>query len=176
MDQQEEIRQPVSEEGAGQQPEIKEKHHGKKASETETLKAELAEQGDRFLRLAAEYDNYRKRTERERQSSVAYGMAAAVEAFLPVFDALEKAAAADCADSEYKKGVEMVCELYQAALKLLGVEEIAAEGEPFDPTVHYAVSRETKESADSGTVISIFQKGYKLGDRVLRPAMVTVAE
>lgn len=170
---QEEIRQSVPEENAPQ-PEPKGKH--KKAQELDALKAELAELNDRFLRTAAEYDNYRKRTEREKQSSIAYGMATAVEGLLPIFDVLEKAAAAECADAEYKKGIELIVSMYKTTLGLLGVEEIAAEGQPFDPTVHCAVSRETKEGFDSETVVMVLQRGYKLGDRIIRPAVVTVAE
>lgn len=174
MDQQEELKKTQMEEDAQPQPEAKGKH--KKTSEVETLKAELTALNDRFLRTAAEYDNYRKRTEREKQASVAYGIMTAVEGLLPVFDVLEKAVAADCADAEYKKGVRLISDMYKTTLGLLGVEEIAAEGQPFDPAVHCAVSREAKEGIASEMVVTVLQRGYKLGDRIIRPAMVTVSE
>ena len=144
--------------------------------EVATIEDEMTELNDRLLRLAAEYDNYRKRTEREKQASISYGISGTVETLLPAFDVLEKAASADCTDPEYKKGVEMTVELFRAAFAMLGVTEIEAEGKLFDPELHSAVSREAKEGVESETVVTVLQKGYKLGDRVIRHAVVTVAE
>ena len=138
--------------------------------------ARMAEMNDCMLRLAAEYDNYRKRTEREKQASISFGMSTTVETFLPAFDILEKAAMAECTDADYKKGVEMTVELFKAAFAALGVTEIEAEGKPFDPALHSAVSREAKEGVESETVVTVLQKGYMIGDRVIRHAVVTVAE
>ena len=146
------------------------------APEETDANAKLAEMNDCLLRLAAEYDNYRKRTDREKQASISFGISTTVETFLPAFDILEKAAAAECTDADYKKGVEMTVELFKAAFSALGVTEIEAEGKPFDPELHSAVSREVKDGAESETVVTVLQKGYKIGDRVIRHAVVTVAE
>lgn len=153
----------------------KEKHK-KKHQEIDELNQQLEEINSLFLRTAAEYDNYRKRTEREKQASVAFGVLNTIEHLLPVFDVLEKAAAAECSDAEYKKGVEMTVELFRTSMGELGIEEIEAEGKLFNPELHYAVSRETKEDAESETVVNVLQKGYIMGNRVVRHAMVTVAE
>ncbi|MEA4911916.1 MAG: nucleotide exchange factor GrpE [Oscillospiraceae bacterium] len=148
----------------------------KKKPEAEHLKKELDEIRDRLLRTAAEFDNYRKRTEREKQSSVAYGSAAAVTKLLPVLDNLERAAQADSSDEEYKKGVLLTLDQFKKSLDALGVREIEALGKEFDPAVHNAVMREAAEGKESGTVTKVLQKGYRMGDRVLRPSMVAVAE
>ncbi|MEA5050705.1 MAG: nucleotide exchange factor GrpE [Oscillospiraceae bacterium] len=160
------------------QAEAEEEHkkEKKKRPEAEHLKKELDDIKDRLLRTAAEFDNYRKRTEREKQSSVAFGAASAVTKLLPVLDNLERAAEADSADEEYKKGVLLTLDQFQKALSALGVQEIEALGSEFDPAVHNAVMREAAGDKRSGTVTKVLQKGYRMGDRVLRPAMVAVAE
>jgi len=158
---------------AQQKPE-KEKPKSKKTKD-DCLKDEYDELNDRFLRLAAEYDNYRKRSEKEKQSSVSYGITFAVEHMLPVLDVIETAAAAESSDEEYKKGVEMTVAMFKAAFETLGITEIEAEGKKFDPEFHCAVAQEKKEDAENGDIVTVIQKGYKLDDKVIRHSMVTVA-
>lgn len=151
------------------------KEKDKKIDETEKLKAEIAELTDQLLRTAAEFDNYRKRTDREKASSINYGIGNAIEKLLPVLDTLERAAAADSTDEEYKKGVELTLESFMSALQALGVEEIPALGQPFDPEVHCAVLREENSEAENGAITSVMQKGYRMGEHIIRYAMVVVA-
>ncbi|MEG0752100.1 MAG: nucleotide exchange factor GrpE [Oscillospiraceae bacterium] len=146
------------------------------ALENESLTAELNAQKDKLLRTVAEYDNYRKRTEREKAESANYGIASAVEKLLPALDALELATLADSTDEKYKKGVEMTLVMFQNALSQIGVEEIEAQDVKFNPNVHNAVAREACEDKESGTITRVLQKGYSLNGRVLRPSMVAVAE
>lgn len=147
-----------------------------KDAELDRLREEVAGLTDKLLRTAAEYDNYRKRTEREKTACIGYGTSGAVEKLLPVLDTLERAAVAESGDAEYKKGVLMTLDGFKSALNALGIEEIPAEGQPFDPELHCAVTRDTNSGRQSGTVVSVIQKGYIMGDRVVRHAMVTVAE
>jgi molecular chaperone GrpE len=156
--------------------ESKKKEKGKKSNELDQLKEELGQLNDRLLRTAAEFDNYRKRTEKEKLQSISYGCGTAIDKLLPVLDNLERAAGVDCSDAEYKKGVDMTLDSFRAALTALGVSEIEAEGVAFNPELHCAVSREQHDDAPSGSIIRVLQKGYKLGDRILRYAMVSVAE
>lgn len=146
------------------------------AKESSPLEAELVKTKEQLLRTAAEYENYRKRTDREKQQSISYGCGTAVERMLPVLDSLEMAAAADSTDAEYKKGVLLTVELFKKALTNIGVDEVDCLGKPFDPEIHNAVMREQREGTESGTITAVLQKGYKLGDRVLRHPMVSVAE
>ena len=130
---------------------------------------------DRFLRLAAEYDNYRKRTAKEKEALWAQAKADTAVAFLPVYDNLERALKQETADEAYKKGVEMTMAGLKDILSKLGVEEIPALGETFDPALHNAVMHVEDESAGENTVVDVFQAGFKLGDKVIRFAMVKVA-
>ncbi len=137
---------------------------------------QAAKQKDVLLRTAAEYDNYRKRTAREKETVYADATSDAVKEFLPVADNLERALEQkDCSAEDLRKGVEMVLKQMQDALKKLGVTEMGKEGEPFDPALHSAVAHVDDESAGENTVTKVFQKGYKIGDRVVRHAMVQVA-
>ena len=145
------------------------------AAELEAAKAETAKTKDLFLRTAAEYDNYRKRTTREREAAFGNGVAHAVEKLLPVIDTLEMAAAAATADENYKKGVTMTLTKAYAVLKEMGVEEIPAQDQPFDPNVHSAMMQQPVEGVEAGTVVQVFQKGYTLNGRVIRHAMVVVS-
>ena len=145
--------------------------------ENERLKAELEDVKDKLLRTAAEYDNYRKRTEREKHDSSSFGAANAIAKLLPAVDAIDRAAEAESTDAEYKKGVEMTFSMLESALAQAGAEEIEALGAPFDPNFHNAVATdEAGDEHESGTVTRVLQKGYKLGDRVIRPSMVAVAQ
>ena len=137
---------------------------------------ELEHQKDLLLRTAAEYDNYRKRTAKEKQSAYADATAEAVQAFLPVEDNLERALAQkECSAQDLRKGVEMVQKQMRAALGKLGVTEMGKEGEPFDPAVHSAIAHVEDKGSGENIVTKVFQKGYKIGDKVVRHAMVQVA-
>ena len=136
-----------------------------------------AELKDQLLRTAAEYDNFRKRSAREQDASFNNGVGFAVNQILGILDTLEMAANAPTTDENYKKGVVMTLDKAAAALNTLKVEEIPAQGQPFDPNLHAAVQQvPAEEGVESGTVVQVYQKGYRLGDRVIRHATVVVAE
>ncbi len=150
--------------------------------ELEQVRAQLAAaqdekkaQDDRYLRLAAEYDNFRKRSQKEKEATWANAKADTVAALLPVYDNLERALKQETSDSAYKKGVEMTMNQLNEVFKKLGVETIDAQGQPFDPVYHNAVMHEEDENLGENTVAEVFQTGFKLGDRVIRCAMVKVA-
>ena len=135
---------------------------------------ELTALTDQYQRMLAEYANYKRRTEQEKQQIGAFTKAELLTALLTSVDNMEKAIAAP-AGEDYKTGVDMVLRQFMDALHKLGLEEVGVEGEPFDPNIHNAVMREDAEDIEQETVTAVFQKGYKIGDRVLRPAMVKVA-
>ena len=124
--------------------------------ELETLKKNLSDQEDKYLRLAAEYDNYRRRSQKEKESAWADSKA-------------------ETADEAFKKGVEMTMTQLKEILAKLGIEEIPALGETFDPNLHNAVMHVEDESAGENTIVDVFQAGFKSGDKVIRFAMVKVA-
>ena len=144
-------------------------------TELESLKDQVAQQEDKYLRLAAEYDNYRRRTAKEKDSIWNDAKADAAVAFLPVYDNLERALKQETADEAYKKGVEMTMTQLKEVLTKLGIEEIPALGEPFDPNLHNAVMHVEDEGAGENTIVDVFQTGFKSGDKVVRFAMVKVA-
>lgn len=144
-------------------------------SELESLKDQVAGQEDKYLRLAAEYDNYRKRTAKEKESLWTDVKADTAGAFLPVYDNLERALKQDTADEAYKKGVEMTMTQLKEVLSKLGVTEIEAAGQPFDPKLHNAVMHVEDEAFGENTVAEVFQAGFQLGEKVIRFAMVKVA-
>ena len=144
-------------------------------AELEALKDQAAHQEDKYLRLAAEYDNYRRRTTKEKESIWNDAKADAASAFLPVYDNLERALKQETADEAYKKGVEMTMTQLRPVLEKLGITEIPALGQPFDPTLHNAVMHVEDESLGENTVAEVFQAGFKLGDKVIRFSMVKVA-
>lgn len=135
----------------------------------------LAEAADKYLRLAAEYDNYRKRTAKEKESAWSEAKAQTVAAFLPVYDNLERALKQPTADEAYKKGVEMTMKGLCDVLTGLGVEMIPALGESFDPNRHNAVMHCDDEEAGESTIVEVFQQGFLCGDKVIRFSMVKVA-
>ena len=135
----------------------------------------LAEAADKYLRLAAEYDNYRKRTAREKDNAWVEAKAQTVAAFLPVYDNLERALKQETADEAYKKGVEMTMKGLQDALAGLGVEVIPALGETFDPNRHNAVMHVDDPESGENTVVEVFQQGFICGEKVIRFSMVKVA-
>ncbi len=144
--------------------------------EKEVLKKSNEELSDKFLRKVAEFDNYRKRTEREKLESVSLGVSSALQGILPVYDALCLAAENECTDETYKKGVEMTLQTFRNALEKMGVTEMDVLGKPFDPQYHNAVLSDSVEGAESGTVTRVLQRGFMQGEKVLRCAMVAVAE
>lgn len=172
--QDEEVLEQVPEAAAdtpGQEPEGAESQAG----ELDALKAQLKDQEDKFLRLAAEYDNYRKRSQRERSDAYQSAKADAALAFLPVFDNLERALKQETCDEAYKKGVEMTMTGLQEVLGKLGVEEIPALGQPFDPNLHNAVMHVEDETLGENIVAEVFQAGFRLGEKVIRFSVVKVA-
>ena len=131
---------------------------------------------DKLLRTLAEYDNFRKRSVKEKEAIYPEAAADAVSKFLPVLDSMERAAGFSCSDEEYKKGVDMIIHSFYDALSAAGVEEIPAEvGSPFDPAMHNAVMHIEDENFGAGVIAQVFQKGYRLGERVIRHTMVQVA-
>ena len=130
---------------------------------------------DAHLRLAAEYDNFRKRTAKEKESSYANGKADAIEKLLPVYDNLLRALNQETADAAYKKGVEMTMNELVKIFSGLGVEIFGAVGEEFDPNIHNAVMHTEDESLPENTISQVFQQGFKMGDKIVRFAMVQVA-
>ena len=131
---------------------------------------------DQFVRLTAEYDNYRKRTAKEKDSLYQDAKADTIKEFLAVYDNLERAVATEGdEDSPHKKGLEMIFHQYQEILKKLGVTEIEAQGAPFDPERHNAVMHIDDENLGENVVSQVFQAGFMLGDKVIRHAIVQVA-
>ncbi|MFA8439601.1 nucleotide exchange factor GrpE [Pueribacillus sp. YX66] len=143
------------------------------------LEQEIEELKSRYLRVQADFDNFRKRTKTEREATAKYRSQSLAEQLLPVLDNFERALVVEATNEESKSiltGVEMVYRQFTEALQQEGIEEIEALGEPFDPHKHQAVMQEKSEEHDSGIVIEVLQKGYKLKDRVIRPSMVKVSE
>lgn len=165
----------------------KKESHKKEKEKTYTLSREqmeaaelaakqLAAVKEQFVRLTAEYDNYRKRTAREKDTIYQDAKADTVEAFLAVYDNLERALATDAdPDSPHRKGMEMIFNQYKEILKKLGVTEMDAKGQPFDPNRHNAVMHIDDETLGENVVADVFQAGFMMGDRVLRFATVRVA-
>lgn len=147
-----------------------------KGAQPEDLAAKLTEQQDKFLRLAAEYDNYRKRTAKEKESIYANAKIETLTALLPVYDNLERGIKQyGDEDSPHRKGLEMVFTQFKESLSKLGVTPMEAEGKPFDPERHNAVMHVEDESVGENTVVEVLQQGFLLGDKVLRFAIVKVA-
>ena len=130
---------------------------------------------DAHLRLAAEFDNFRKRTAKEKESSYLNGKADAVEKLLPVYDNLARALKQETADAAFKKGVEMTMTELVKILSTMGVEIFGQEGDTFDPNLHNAVMHTDEEGVAENTITQVFQQGFKIGDKIVRFAMVQVA-
>ena len=165
---------------AEEKEEKKEKKSRKKADKADEklteLQAELEEQKNQYLRLAAEYDNYRKRTQREKDALNGDIKAYIIGEILPVIDNFERATANTSADYEtYKKGMEMIFTQFADIFKKLGVEAFGESGEAFDPMMHNAVMHIDSEDFGESTVAQVFAKGYKIGDKIIRCATVQVA-
>lgn len=141
-----------------------------------SLEKDLEEQKEKFLRIAAEYDNYRKRTERDKYSIFHDAVAKTISEVLPVADSLNMAVKSkDGANEDYKKGLELVNNQLGSAFEKLSVEPFGEEGQKFDPEIHNAIAHVDDESLDENVIVEVFQLGYKLGDKIIRHAMVKVA-
>ena len=142
--------------------------------EIEALKAEAKEKDDKYLRLAAEYDNFRRRSREEKDATYSAAMADTVSELLPIIDNLERAAAFDDGE-KVKEGLKMILSTVDSALGKLGVETFGTVGDKFDPNFHEAVMNAEEEGVEPDTITDVFQKGYKTETRVIRHALVKVA-
>ena len=145
------------------------------AAEIARLRQEIADLRDRSMRALADFDNYRKRAERERNELKRYALLDPLREFLTVADNLDLALSAQGSADDLKRGVEMIHRQMNELLRRFGAVEVPAVGQPFDPTVHEAVAREESAEVKSPTVVAELRRGYKMHDRLLRPAMVKVA-
>lgn len=164
----------ASEKASAKKEDKKKKEKGE--SEEEKLQKELSAAKEAHIRTLAEYDNYRKRTAREKEAAYGDSKADCLKELLGVLDNFERAISAGDTDLEsYKKGVEMIYSSFCETLKKLGVEAFGEKGDDFDPNIHNGVMHTEDESLGENKVAQVFSKGYRLGDRILRPAMVQVA-
>ena len=170
---------PTAEETESQEAESKEKglFGGKEKKKIKKLEQELSEANDKYARLYAEYDNFRKRTAKERDGIYADAYIDALTQILPILDNLDRAAqfSDEDAESPMAKGLEMIRRSFAETLEKMGVTEIEALGKPFDPNLHNAVMHVEDESVGENEIVEVFMKGYIRGDKVLRYAMVKVA-
>ena len=161
---------------ASQTGKIEEKHKDKSAETHKKVQEELAAEKDKYLRLLAEYDNFRKRSQKERECVYSDVRADTALKFLPVYDNLERALKIETVDEAYAKGVEMILTQFKEIIANLGVCEIeAGTGAKFDPAIHNAVIHVEDENFGEGTITEEFQKGFKMGDKVIRCSIVKVA-
>ncbi len=144
-------------------------------AEKEALEKERAALSDKYLRLCAEYDNFRRRSQKEKDSLYGDIRADTVQKFLPVYDNLERALKHGTEDEAYRKGVEMIMTQFVSTLEKLGVKKIESQGQTFDPAFHNAVMHVEDENLGENTIAEVFQEGFMLGDKVIRFAMVKVA-
>ncbi len=145
-------------------------------SEADKVAEELSAVKEQLIRTMAEYDNFRKRSQREKEALRGDIIVNVTSKFLPVMDNLERALGADCSDENYKSGVKMIYDSFMETLKGLGVEEIESDGAEFSPNLHQAVQKIASDEVESGKIAQTFAKGYKIGDKVIRFAVVAVAE
>ena len=145
-------------------------------AELAKLKAERDTLYDRVARLQAEFDNARKRQQKEQQDFRDYALANAIQALLPILDSLDRALQTQPEGEEFRKGVELIDRQFHDALSKLGVEPVEAKGQPFDPNLHQAVQMVQSDDIPENHVATELQRGYRIKDRLLRPAMVTVAQ
>lgn len=142
---------------------------------TAQLEQALQEANDKHLRTLAEYDNYRKRSQREKEQAYADSKASVLTELLPVLDNFERAAGnKDAALADYQKGVDMIFNQFTEIFKKLGVESFGEAGDSFDPNIHSAVMHTEEDGAPENSVADVFSKGYRLGEKILRPAVVKV--
>lgn len=175
------IEQPEEEKEEIQESESDNKNGSKTEEKTEErttedkLNEQLKESQDKYLRLMAEYDNFRKRSAKERLEITSSATANVISEILPVFDNFERALETETTDESYKAGVEMIFNQFKEMLKNLNVEIIDPTGETFDPNIANAVNQIEDPELGENVVAQTFQKGYKIGDKVIRYAMVVVA-
>ena len=167
-----EKKQEVPAEETVETPEVQEQET---APEVNPWEEKYNAEHDSFLRLAADYDNFRKRTLKEKEASYGNGKADAIEKILPISDNLERAINQACTDEAYKKGVEMTMNELLKIFGALGVEVFGAAGDAFDPNLHNAVMHIDDENLGENTIAQVFQKGFRVGEKVVRFAMVQVA-
>ena len=154
----------------------KKEKKSKKDSEIEKLKAELDSKNDLLLRTAAEFDNFKKRTERERASVAEFAKANVIKELLPILDNIDRAAMLeDKTSADYIKGIELIVKQFEGLGEKLGIKEVAQVGDTFDPNLHEAVMHIEDETLGENVIADVLQKGFKIGDTVIRPAMVKVA-
>ena len=166
----------VAEETTSKPTKEKKEKKSKKDSELEKLKAELDAKNDLLLRTAAEFDNFKKRTEREKSGVAEFAKANVIKNLLPILDNIDRAAALeDKTSADYIKGIELIVKQFEGLASNLGIVEVAKVGDSFDPNCHEAVMHIEDENLGENVVAQVLQKGYKIGDTVIRPAMVTVA-
>ncbi len=144
-------------------------------TELEKLQTEKAQEHEQYLRLAAEFDNFRKRSQREKDALYQDAAADTVKKFLPVYDNLERALKNETADEAYKKGVEMTMTELKKILAAAGMTAFGAVGEPFDPQKHNAVMHTEDETLGENVIAEVFQTGFAMGEKIIRFAMVKVA-
>ena len=144
-------------------------------AELERVKTELCEQTDKYMRMAAEYDNFRKRSVKEKQDTYADAYGDALASALPILDNLERAAAYTDG-AQLVDGIKLIFKSAKESFEKIGVTEYGAPGDDFDPNLHNAVQQVESEECEEGKIVAVYQKGYKKGDRILREAIVTVAQ
>ena len=158
------------------QDEATKEAEAEKAADENTADKELADTKDQLLRITAEYANFRKRSEKEKQDAYAFAKSETIKELLPVIDNLERALASESEDYEsLKKGVELTFNNLVGTLGKLGVEIFGTPGDEFDPNLHNAVMHIEDENYKNGEIVDVFQKGYKINDKIIRPAMVKSA-
>ena len=174
----EEIREDLPEEEEVVEDEVLEaaEEETDEADAADEMAEKLAQMQEQYVRLYAEFDNFRKRTAKEKLETYTDATAKSVEQLLPVLDNFERAIDAPCTDEQYKNGMEMIFTQLKTMLEKMGVTEIESLGAEFNPNIHQAIKRsEANEEFAENTVCEVFQKGYMLKDRLVRPAMVAVA-
>lgn len=169
------VEEPKQNAGNPQEAKAEEAKKEEKPSELDAVKEQLAKEHDGYLRLAAEYDNFRKRSQKEKDDLYTVIKAETVGKFLPVYDNLERALAQETADEAYKKGVEMTMNQLVKVMEGLGVTSFGEIGEAFDPARHNAVMHVEEEGLGENVIAEVFQKGFLVGEKVIRFAMVKVA-
>ena len=172
-------KQPEAEKGEEKKSEEKKpeekKGKDKKEEKKPDLKAEMDALNDKYLRICAEYDNFRKRSQKEKDNLYGDVKAETLKNFLPVYDNLVRALAQSTEDEAYRRGVEMIMNQFNVTMEKLGVTEIECLGKKFDPAYHNAVMHVEDEEKGENEIVEVFQKGFMMGDKVIRFAMVKVA-
>jgi molecular chaperone GrpE len=167
---------PASNEEQGEQDASVQQAQAQAESEVQKLKAERDTLFDRLARLQAEFDNFRKRQSKEQQDFRDYALTNAIQTLLPILDSLDRALQTQPEGEEFRKGVDLIDRQFHDALAKLGVEPIEAKGQPFDPNLHQAIQTVSSKDVAENHVVDELQRGYRIKDRLLRPAMVTVSK